>query len=183
MSVRNDYELPRSQADASDDAHLGTDQGPFEGPEALESIVASLPVLAEYVSSIPDDQKATALAALERYYLQTALGLGYLEEPARSWVAALMAHLREQLELMSEPGWGDGRRRPCSLPPAPVAEGHLDPVVGCGLLTNLASGCQGRLGQRPEPGRSEAAPQASAYFVIYGAEIDAGRTNATPRVC
>ena len=73
MSVRNDHELPRSQADA----RLGTDQGPFEGQEALESIVASLPVLAEYVSSIPDDQKATALAALERHYLQTALGLGY----------------------------------------------------------------------------------------------------------
>ena len=109
MSVRNDHELPRSQADVSDDAPLGTDQGPFEGQEALESIVASLPVLAEYVSSIPYDQKATALAALERHYLQTALGSGYLEEPARSWVAALMAHLREQLELMSEPGSDDGR--------------------------------------------------------------------------
>ena len=54
MSVRSDHELPRSQADVSDDAHLGTDQGPFEGQEALESIVASLPVLAEHVSSIPD---------------------------------------------------------------------------------------------------------------------------------
>ena len=108
MSVRNDHELPRSQADVSDDA---SHQGPFEGQEALESIVASLPVMAEYVSSIPDGQKATALDALERHYLQTALGLGYSEEPARSWVAALMAHLREQLELMKEPGPGDGRPR------------------------------------------------------------------------
>ena len=47
----------------------------------------------------------------KKHYLQTALGLGYSEEPARSWVAALMAHLREQLELMSEPGPGDGRPR------------------------------------------------------------------------
>jgi len=108
MSVRNDHKLPRSQADASDDA---TDQGPFEGQEALELIVASLPVMAEYVSSMPKVQKATALDALERHYLQTALGLGYSEEPARSWVAALMAHLREQLELMSDPGVGDGRPR------------------------------------------------------------------------
>ena len=108
MSVRNDHELPRSQADVSDDA---SHQGPFEGREALESIVASLPVMAEYVSSIPDGQKATALDALERHYLQTALGLGYSEEPARSWVAALMAHLREQLELMSAPGPGGGRPR------------------------------------------------------------------------
>ena len=86
-------------------------QGPFEGRAALELIVASLPVMAEHVSSIPDGQKATALDALERHYLQTALGLGYSEEPARSWVAALMAHLREQLELMSEPGPGGGRPR------------------------------------------------------------------------
>ena len=83
----------------------------LKGSRLLNSIVASLPVMAEYVSSIPDGQKATALDALEKHYLQTALGLGYSEEPARSWVAALMAHLREQLELMSEPGPGDGRPR------------------------------------------------------------------------
>ena len=47
MSVRNDHELPRSQADASDDAHTWTDQGPLEVQEAIESIVASLPVMAE----------------------------------------------------------------------------------------------------------------------------------------
>ena len=35
MSVRNDHELPRSQTDASDDADLGTDQGPFEGQELI----------------------------------------------------------------------------------------------------------------------------------------------------
>ena len=111
MSVRNDHELPRSHADASDDGHTWADQGPLEVQEAIESIVASLPAIAEHVSSIPDGQKATALDALERHYLQTALGLGYSEEPARSWVATLMAHLRERLELMSEPGPGGGRPR------------------------------------------------------------------------
>jgi hypothetical protein len=126
MSGRNDHELPRSQADVSDDA---SHQGPFEGQEALESIVASLPVMAEYVSSIPDGQKATALDALERHYLQTALGLGYSEEPARSWVAALMAHLREQIRTDERAGTGwRSPPRPWSLPPAPVAEGHLDPL-------------------------------------------------------
>ncbi len=73
----------------------------FEGQQALESVVASLPKMAEYVASIPDGQKATALDALERHYLQTALGVGCSEEPARMWVAALMAHVREQLELMT----------------------------------------------------------------------------------
>jgi len=76
MSVRNDHELPRSQADASDDAHTWTDQGPLEVQEAIESIVASLPVIAEHVSSIPDGQKATALDALERHYLQNRTRFG-----------------------------------------------------------------------------------------------------------
>jgi hypothetical protein len=33
MSVRNDQELPRPQADASDDAYTWTDQGPLEVQE------------------------------------------------------------------------------------------------------------------------------------------------------
>jgi hypothetical protein len=53
MSVRNDHELPRAQADASDDSHTWSDYGPLEVQEAIESIVASLPVMAEHVSSIP----------------------------------------------------------------------------------------------------------------------------------
>jgi hypothetical protein len=73
MSVRNDHELPCSQADASDDGHPWTDQSPLEVHEAIESIVASLPMIAEHISSIPEGQKATALDALERHYLQTAL--------------------------------------------------------------------------------------------------------------
>ena len=76
----------------------------FEWQEALESIVATLPKMAEYLASIPDEQKTAAVDALERHYLQTALGLGCSEEPARMWVAALMAHVREQLELMTGQG-------------------------------------------------------------------------------
>jgi hypothetical protein len=79
----------------------------FEGQKALESVVASLPKMAEYLASIPDGQKATAFDALERHYIQIALGFGYSEEPARMWVAALMAHLREQLELMTRQGAAD----------------------------------------------------------------------------
>ena len=50
--------------------------------EALESIVATLPKMAEYLASIPDGQKTAAVDAVERHYLQTALGLGCSEEPA-----------------------------------------------------------------------------------------------------
>ena len=54
MSVRNDHELPRSQADVSDDA---TDQAPFEGQQVLESIVASLPVTAHMSRPSPMDRR------------------------------------------------------------------------------------------------------------------------------
>jgi hypothetical protein len=76
----------------------------FEGQETLEAVVASLPKMAEYLASIPDRQKTAAADALERHYLQTALGLGCSEEPARIWVAALMAHVQERLELMTRQG-------------------------------------------------------------------------------
>jgi hypothetical protein len=72
------------------------------GQEVLESIVAALPEMAHYIGSIPDGQKATALAALESHYLKTAINLGYSEEPVRMWVAAVMAHLRERLDQMTE---------------------------------------------------------------------------------
>ena len=47
------------------------------GQEVLESIVAALPEMAHYIDSIPDGQKATALAALESHYLKTAINLGF----------------------------------------------------------------------------------------------------------
>jgi len=72
------------------------------GQEVLEWIVAALPEMADYIGSIPDGQKATALAALESHYMKTAINLGYSEEPARMWVAAVMAHLQEQLDLTTE---------------------------------------------------------------------------------
>ena len=57
MSVRNDHELPRSQADVSDDGHTWTDQSPVEVQEAIELIVASLPVMAEHVRRSPMDRR------------------------------------------------------------------------------------------------------------------------------
>jgi hypothetical protein len=45
------------------------------GQEVLESIVAALPEMAHYIGSIPDGQKATALAALESHYLKTVTNL------------------------------------------------------------------------------------------------------------
>jgi hypothetical protein len=68
---------------------------------ALEMIVAGLPEMAKYLASIPHAQQADALAALKAHYLKTAVDMGYSEEPARMWVAALIA----QLEQMNEQIW------------------------------------------------------------------------------
>jgi hypothetical protein len=68
----------------------------------LELIVAALPEMAKYLASVPDAQKGAALAALENHYFRTVTELGYSEEPARAWVAVLIAHLQEQLEEISE---------------------------------------------------------------------------------
>jgi hypothetical protein len=68
----------------------------------VEMIVAGLPEMAEYLASIPDAQKTVALGALEDHYLKTVKDLGYSAEPARAWVAVLIAHLQEQLEEISE---------------------------------------------------------------------------------
>ena len=65
----------------------------------VELIVAALPEMAKYLASIPDAYKTVALVALENHYLKTAKDLGYSEEPARAWVAALIAHLQEQLAV------------------------------------------------------------------------------------
>ena len=42
------------------------------------------------------------MAALENHYLKTVKDLDYSAEPARAWVAVLIAHLQEQLEEISE---------------------------------------------------------------------------------
>ena len=79
----------------------------FEGPEVLEAAVAGIPAIAEFIAAMPNGQRAIALAALERHYLQTAEDWGCSEGPARMWVSAMMSHLRERMEQVTEPGITD----------------------------------------------------------------------------
>lgn len=86
------------------DASMASD---FEGQEVLEAAVAGIPAIAEFIAAMPNEQRAIAIDALERHYLQTAEDWGCSEEPARMWVSAMMRHLRERLEQMTEPGITD----------------------------------------------------------------------------
>jgi hypothetical protein len=79
----------------------------FEGPEVLEAAVAGIPAIAEFVAAVPSGQRAIALDALEGHYLQMAEDWGCSEGPAQMWVSAMMGHLREQIEQMTEPGVTD----------------------------------------------------------------------------
>jgi hypothetical protein len=47
----------------------------FEGQEVLEAVVAGIPAMADFIAAMPDGQRAIALDALERHYLQTAQNL------------------------------------------------------------------------------------------------------------
>jgi len=76
----------------------------FEGQEVLEAVVAGIPAMADFIAAMPDGQRAIALDALERHYLQTAQNLGCAEPPARMWASAVMLHLRDRMEQMTEPG-------------------------------------------------------------------------------
>ena len=83
-----------------------------EPHSVLETIAASLPEIANHLATVPDEQKPAALDALEGYYHQTAMDLGYSEGPSRAWASALVAHLREQLELPAEGVEADTSVRP-----------------------------------------------------------------------
>ena len=103
----------------------------------VELIVAALPEMAKYLASIPDAYKTVALVALENHYLKTAKDLGYSEEPARAWVAALIAHLQEQLEQMSvqSPPFAVGAAPKAGLG---LADKLLTRIIGAVVLTGAS---------------------------------------------
>ena len=78
-----------------------------EEKKILEAAVAGIPKVAEFIAAMPNGQRANALAALERHYLQTAEDWGCSEGPARMWVSAMISHLRERIEQVTEPGITD----------------------------------------------------------------------------
>lgn len=69
-----------------------------EKEQSLETAVAGLPRVAEAVATIPDEEQAKALEAVEDSYRQTARDLGYDEDRIQSWVSTIMLRLRTELE-------------------------------------------------------------------------------------
>jgi hypothetical protein len=65
-----------------------------EEDEVLSAAIAGLPKIAELIATVPAEERARALEAAEKSYLQTAHTLGYEDADARQWASAVMFRLR-----------------------------------------------------------------------------------------
>ena len=66
--------------------------------EVLDAAVAGIPEVARIISSLPLEDRASALSMAERSYLRTAKNLGGADDHAQRWASAVMYRLREQVE-------------------------------------------------------------------------------------
>ena len=75
----------------------------LDGDEALSAAIAGLPKIAELIAAVPAEDRARALEAAEKSYVQTALTLAYEDANARQWASAVMLRLRlgEGVESLS----------------------------------------------------------------------------------
>ena len=62
--------------------------------EVLSAAIAGIPRVAEFIATVPDDDRSRALEAAEKSYLETARTLGYQDADAQQWAAAVMSRLR-----------------------------------------------------------------------------------------
>ena len=80
----------------------------LEGDETLSAAIAGLPKIAELIAAVPTEDRARALEAAEKSYVQTALNLGYDDADAQQWASAVMLRLRlgERVEGLSSSASG-----------------------------------------------------------------------------
>jgi hypothetical protein len=80
----------------------------LEGDEALSAAIAGLPKIAELIAAVPAEDRARALEAAEKSYVQTARSLGYEDADARQWASTVMLRLRlgESVEGLSSSASG-----------------------------------------------------------------------------
>jgi hypothetical protein len=62
--------------------------------EVLSAAIAGVPRVAELIATVSTEERARALEAAEKSYLETAHSLGYPDPDARQWAATVMSRLR-----------------------------------------------------------------------------------------
>lgn len=65
--------------------------------EILQAAIDGIPRLAQAIAAIPEQDRAIALRAVERSYLQTAIDLGGADKFAQDWASAVMVQLRAEV--------------------------------------------------------------------------------------
>ena len=69
-----------------------------ERNEILASVLAGIPSVARAIAASPASRWSRALDAARRSYLRSAKNMGFGDEAADIWVAAVMFHLRLELK-------------------------------------------------------------------------------------
>jgi hypothetical protein len=60
----------------------------------LSAAIAGVPRIAEFIATVPAEERIRALEAAEKSYLETAHTLGYQDADARQWVSTVMSRLQ-----------------------------------------------------------------------------------------
>jgi hypothetical protein len=69
-----------------------------ERKEILASVLTGIPMVARAIAASPAGSWSRALDAARRSYLLSARNVGFGEDAADTWVAAVMFHLRVELK-------------------------------------------------------------------------------------
>jgi hypothetical protein len=64
--------------------------------EVFSVAIAGVTRVAELIASVPAEERARALEAGEKSYLETAHALGYQDADAQQWASAVMSRLRTE---------------------------------------------------------------------------------------
>jgi hypothetical protein len=64
--------------------------------EMLSAAIAGVPRIAEFIATVPAEERTRALEAAEKSYLETAHTLGYQDADARQWVSTVMSRLQSE---------------------------------------------------------------------------------------
>jgi hypothetical protein len=66
----------------------------LDDDEMLSAAIAGVPRIAEFIATVPAEERTRALEAAEKSYLETAQTLGYQADAARQWVSTVMSRLQ-----------------------------------------------------------------------------------------
>ena len=61
--------------------------------EVFSAAIAGIPRVAEFIATVPDEDRSRVLEAAEKSYIDTAHSLGYETADAQQWASAVMSRL------------------------------------------------------------------------------------------